>query len=454
MNTGGTNFGFRISDCGLRTSPIRNPKSEIHNSAAALPAWWRCVLVAAATLILCSCQALTPLPLPPQDGQRVATGDGTTEPPVVVSDNSVQRTSTAAVEPTEVRELNARELTPTFSFRPPNVVVGQTIQPSVGGDFAPQCSCTDDSCGRPSWIGPGDEYLCDGGDFGLPAGVRADWTVDGVEHEDTIAHYDTVTGNVIVTPSNRVCIYAPRFAAVRRVESVAAEERRLLIGVAEDDVNLANARKAQPVAHLTQRHAVAIDLGQQPANIFRTRQQAGGLEDLLATIDVNSTLAAYAELQIIRTGEVVGSEMPKLERSVQNAVTWSADQAVQVVFENKQAIAAVGVKQPGIVYENGEPSSPRLRLVKIASTNHALPGEEVEFTLRFDNIGDQVIGNVTIVDNLATRLEYEPQSAKCSVGAGFSAVPNGEGSTVLRWEIKDPVKPSDGGILQFTCRVR
>ncbi|HEY4233851.1 MAG TPA: hypothetical protein VGM76_10515 [Lacipirellulaceae bacterium] len=438
----------------MRTSPTRNPQSEIRNSAAALPVWWRYVLVAAATLILCSCQALPPLPLPPQDGQSAAADATTSESPVVVSDSSPQNAPVATMELTETRELSAQEITPTFSFRPPNVVIGQTIQPAVGDESTAQCNCACNSCGRPSWIGPGDEYLCDGGDFGLPAGVRADWTVDGVEQEDTVAHYDTVSGNVIVTPSNRVCIYAPRFAAVRRVESVAAEERRLLIGVAEDDLNLANARKAQPVAHLTQRHAVAIDLGEQPANLFRSRQQAGGLEDLLATIDVKSTLAAYAALQIIRTGEVVGSEKSKLERSVQNAVTWSGDQAVQVVFENKQAIAAVGVKQPGIVYENGEPSSPRLRLVKIASTNHALPGEEVEFTLRFDNIGDQVIGNVTIVDNLATRLEYESQSAKSSTAAGFSAVPNGEGSTVLRWEIKDPVKPADGGILQFTCRVR
>ena len=36
----------------------------------------------------------------------------------------------------------------------------------------------------------------------------------------------------------------------------------------------------------------------------------------------------------------------------------------------------------------------------------AQPGEEVEFTLRFDNVGDRVIGNVTIIDSLTTRLEY------------------------------------------------
>ena len=46
---------------------------------------------------------------------------------------------------------------------------------------------------------------------------------------------------------------------------------------------------------------------------------------------------------------------------------------------------------------------------------HALPGEVVEFTHRFDNVGDHEIGNVTIVDNLTTRLEYVPNSATSSV---------------------------------------
>ena len=76
-------------------------------------------------------------------------------------------------------------------------------------------------CPEPDvWSARRDEYLCDGGDFGLPAAVRADWTVDGLEQEDAIAHYDTLDGRVVVTPSNRVCVYAPRFAAVRRVENV------------------------------------------------------------------------------------------------------------------------------------------------------------------------------------------------------------------------------------------
>ena len=139
---------------------------------------------------------------------------------------------------------------------------------------------------------------------------------------------------------------------------------------------------------------------------------------------------------------------------MQAAVTWNGDQAVQVVFSNSQAVAVVGLKQPGIVYQTDEPDDPRLRLIKLASTSHALPGEEVEFTLRFDNIGDQTIGNVTIIDNLTTRLEYVPNTAKSTCRRGFSSVPNGTGSTVLRWEIHDPLKPGEGGVLQFKCRVK
>ena len=50
------------------------------------------------------------------------------------------------------------------------------------------------------------------------------------------------------------------------------------------------------------------------------------------------------------------------------------------------------------------------------------------FTLRFDNCGDQPIGNVVIVDSLSTRLEYVPDSAECSLDAKFSTQPNEGGS--------------------------
>jgi uncharacterized repeat protein (TIGR01451 family) len=344
------------------------------------------------------------------------------------------------------------------SLPPPPFVMCDASSACADDSLAGACQSTAGAapCTDPygPLVGPSDEYLCDGGDFGTPAGVHADWTVEGLEEEDAIAHYDTVDGRVVVTPSNRVCIYAPRFAAVRRVVGPLAHEQPLYISAILEEESAAKAAESLPVVSQFQRHAISVNLGERPPSLFRQRQQAGGLENLQATMDAYTSLGAYANLEIIRTGEVSLAERPKLEKSIQSAITWTGDQAPQVAFGVKMAQGMIGVRQPGIIYQTDEPNCPRLRLIKLASCGHALPGEEVEFTLRFDNVGDQVIGNVTIVDNLSTRLEYVAESAKSSVDANFLTEPNTTGSTILRWEIKDPVEPGEGGILRFRVKVR
>jgi uncharacterized repeat protein (TIGR01451 family) len=445
-----TDFGLQIADCGLAIASIHNPKSEIRNRrfSPALPDWWRYTLVALATLILCSCQAL-----PPADWRGTIPEEPAThgnEPADVVTDvpPPVQLKPMPAGE---VRELSGDQVAASRPLESKEIAAGWATPVP--------CACCGNGggcelCPPQAIVGPPDEYLCDGGDYGLPAAVRADWTVDGLEQEDAIAHYDTLDGRVVVTPSNRVCIYAPRFAAVRRVENLLAHERRQLIDVALEETTPVNSDDVQPVVASTQRVGVAIDVGEQPANLFRGREQATEVVQEIAPGEFYNTLGPYANLEIVRTGEVVGSELPIIKREVQAAVAWNGDQAAQVVFSNQQAVAVVGLKQPGTVYQTDEPGDPRLRLVKLASKSNALPGEEVEFTLRFDSIGDQTVGNVTIIDSLTTRLEYVPNTAKCTVPASFTSVPNGAGSTVLRWEIKDPLKPGEGGVLQFRTRVR
>lgn len=326
----------------------------------------------------------------------------------------------------------------------------------------PPCdeSCDSDCCDEAdpyaclNLIGPSDEYLCDGGDFGSPAGVRADWSIDGLDREDAIAHYDTLDGRVVVTQSNRVCLYAPRFAAVRRVVNLMAHEQPVFVKQFEDDQSLAKAAESQPVAMSLQRHSPIINLAKRPPSLYRQRQQPGELVRLQATMDAYLSLAPYANLQIIRTGVIDIAEKPRLAKSIESAITLTANQAAQVLYGVKAAHAMIGVKQPGVIYQMDEPDSPKLRLIKLASCGHALPGEIVEFTLRFDNVGDQVIGNVTIVDSLTTRFEYIPDSAKSSVDANFITEPNDAESSILRWEIKASVKPNEGGVLRFQVRVR
>ena len=78
----------------------------------------------------------------------------------------------------------------------------------------------------------------------------------------------------------------------------------------------------------------------------------------------------------------------------------------------------------------------------------------MEFAIRFDNLGGQVIGNVTIIDSLTTRLEFIEGSAQSSLPGDFYVEPNEAGSLVLHFEVTDPLEPGQGGMVTFQCRVR
>ena len=69
-------------------------------------------------------------------------------------------------------------------------------------------------------------------------------------------------------------------------------------------------------------------------------------------------------------------------------------------------------------------------------------------------LGDAPIGNVTLIDNLTTRLEYVDGSSKSSRDGEFFAAPNQGESLTLRWEFTDPLEPGQGGLVRFQCRVR
>ena len=70
--------------------------------------------------------------------------------------------------------------------------------------------------GRP-WL-PRDEYLCDGGDQGEPAEVGEGGNIKGIDPRDAVMRFDVGRDDrrqPRVLPTNRVCVYAPRFAEVR-----------------------------------------------------------------------------------------------------------------------------------------------------------------------------------------------------------------------------------------------
>ena len=405
-----------------------------------LPIWFRGVMIALAMIILCACQS--PRQFAQQDGQS----------PEVLSPppRPVQQVQFVSQD-----WLNQAPSQPYHGYVPPCSCCG----PGSQGEMQPMPGTPPQAWAplppqQHHLVGPYDEYLCDGGDFGMPAGVRADWSTEGIEQEDSISHYDTLDGRVVVEPSNRVCIYAPRFGAVRRVDNLIVNNHRVGPGGIIDEMGLVTTGEVQEAATGTQRHAPHASLGDRPASLFRSREQAGGIDSRIVAMDMVHVLSPALNLHVMQLGIIDNAEKPWLAKSILAAHTWSSDVSAQVVIDSKSAQQVKGTTSPGQIYTLDEPDSPRIRLIKVASQGAAQLGEEVEFALRFDNIGDQPIGNVTIIDNLSTRLELVEGSQKASVDADFSTEPNEGGSLVLRWEIIEPVKPGEGGVVSFKVRVR
>ncbi len=302
---------------------------------------------------------------------------------------------------------------------------------------------------------PADEYVLDGGNAGPAIRVDHQHNVHGLSAEDTVAHFDTLEGQTLVEPSNRVCLYAPRFGAVRQVVGLEVDQQDSGLANIHRDDRLAAPRTSEHLGLGVEKQQPIAGLASRDAEALRMRQSDGAVSSRLGPAGFDNAYRAYENLAVLRQGMFLEAEAPFLAKSVAAAVAWTHDQAVQVVLDRSAANVEAGSRKLQDTYTVGAPpGNPRLRLIKVASTPFAEPGDEVSFTIRFDNVGNQPIGNVTIVDDLTGRLEYLPGTAQCSLPAGFSTQPSESGSLVLRWEITNPLKPGDGGVARFHCRVR
>jgi uncharacterized repeat protein (TIGR01451 family) len=301
---------------------------------------------------------------------------------------------------------------------------------------------------------PYDEYLRDGGDRDLPVQVLPDWHVHGMETEDTIAHYDTVDGLTVVEPSNRVYIYSPRFGAVRSVTGP-YQEGQIEVSRGVDlpehlvryDLNqgpVTSMQKDQPIG----------EIGTKRATIYRVRTGDGAISLAVLPNSFQDFYLPFEDFRVIRQGMFEHAEKARLAQSIDAAIVWTHNQAVQVILDRVEAGIVTGDQRAEAVFVVDTPGRDKLRVIKVASTPVARPGDYVDFTIRFDNVGDRVIGNVTIIDNLTPRLEYVPDSAQASVKGNFSTQNNEAGSLVLRWEVEDPLAVGAGGVVRFRCRVR
>lgn len=320
------------------------------------------------------------------------------------------------------------------------------------GAALPEPGCDDCAFG-PDCTRMPDEYICDGGDREVSVTVLPDWTVRGLDTEDTIAHYDTLQGETVIEESNRVCIYAPRFAAVRSVKGMAGHQQMQNPLAARDQI-LPHQDDTDTIVTTSVQHQQPLGkFGLKPVNIYEGRDRGIPIQKTYVIASVFDSFMPHEDFRLIKSGVYDAAEKPRLDSMIDNAIVWTGDAAVKVAIDDRLPVEASNnfAAEQLYVYDFGES---RLRIVKTASKQNARPGEIIDFTLRFDNIGDQTIGNVTVIDSLTTRLEYVEGSVQSSVAADFFTQDNEGESLVLRFEVADPVKVGEGGVIRFQARVR
>jgi uncharacterized repeat protein (TIGR01451 family) len=447
-----------------------------------LPRWWRLGVIAVGAIILCSCKSMTPvghvsgrtssegeIAQSNQLPQRSASVPRPMETFGHPLGGVVRRAPNASVQPVDY-EIPSPALPPAAYDNGAVTCEGPGYSPVPYG-YGQACAPCAQPCPHvpriPSdeWIVeerpcdasnrcPPDEYICDGGDQEKPVRVAPDYRIVGLDVEDTVAHFDTLDGRRLVEQSNKLCIYSPRFASVRQVRGIRQHEGRDFVGRIHQPEAAHLSEEAQLAFQYEQPVQPVGQIGTKQPTIFRDRNAGVGMDASQSLIGLASREQLLGPVEVLSSGLLEQADKPRLAAAIDSAIVWSHDLGVIVQISGQRlAVDTHDTKLGEIVMVDHE-GNPGMRIIKIASHKEAQSGDVVEFTLRFDNIGDEEVGNVTIVDNLTTRLEYVEDSQSCTPDATFLVEPNEGQSLALRWEILEPIPPGQGGVIKFKCRVR
>ena len=308
--------------------------------------------------------------------------------------------------------------------------------------------------GNPVHLYP-DEYLFDGGDRAKP--IHYDnFRRLGLDTEDTVAEYTTHKGKHKVTHSNRVAVYSPRFAAVRTIDQ--PEEgtggnsaTSMLVG---DKIGGFENRRL-PIKHKGRAIADGVRMRARGSGIDADRKDASAQSTtVIAAHGLNSR--ALENLTIIRSGRFDRSQEAILATGIQATVTWTKRMfpMITATTQGQSEVSARFNPSQYIGSEDMRKTTGKLRIVKVADKQSAQPGEVVNFTIRYDNLGDRELHHITVLDNLTPRLEYVKDSADSDRAGRLVVEENQEGSLVLKFELADPLPGHKGGVVKFQAKVR
>jgi uncharacterized repeat protein (TIGR01451 family) len=314
------------------------------------------------------------------------------------------------------------------------------------------CVGTPPPGGRP-WL-PKDEYLCDGGDRGIPIHFGGDGGLRGIDPRDALVlFHDNARPRIL--PTNTVCIYAPRFASVRA--SVGANES-LVIQHLDTNARVQGPETGairQGPRKFDQTAALEASRHRSRASGLSTRVYAGEHAELrvLSGVDTATHMALHELVQgpdkvkgrakaVLGKRTIGANLLNKVDTIVMTGIVQGGGQMVMTWTPRELA----GVETP--------PNKPGLSVIKQVDVDQAETGDPVTFAIRFKNMGNSAIRAVSIVDSLMPRLEYAANSATGPAGTIFSAATNKGGTLELRWDLPDALLPGAEGTVSFRAVVR
>ena len=201
--------------------------------------------------------------------------------------------------------------------------LGQGLSPYVGGQTVP----LDPKASVPGYNdwnpeAGRDEYVFDGSDRGERVKVDPSWKVTGLQTEDTVGHFDTLDGRRIVTPSNRVAIYAPRFAAVRKVDGVFKANINLPVQSYERKTPVAQT-DGKDESSTTKQHLAVERFGQaNRASAFIDETRGVVSNNVAHLFGIRNTFETFENLSLIRYGSFSSGESARLSLGLQSALVW------------------------------------------------------------------------------------------------------------------------------------
>lgn len=392
------------------------------------------------------------------------------------------------------RTPSAEELT----FPPGMAPIAATACPFAATGNVPCGVPLGPTCGTPPprdrlWI-PKDEYLCDGGDHAKPASFGGNGGLRGIDPRDAVIRFSrpkleqllpelerlrerfekgeisaetyniearrlnrSVEGDIRprVLPTNVVCIYAPRFASVRVVvgpnEALTVQTLKGAELLQRQEQSLAK----QELIRLTQNQSPVINRhrARPSAAITKVGLITHAEVRVLSGYDVPTRLMENDLLQVVDVSK--GRQGPGKIRTAEAAVAIKTGEGVVV------RARAEGLGQKIMSWKPQEtagvevpPNQPGLAVLKRVSTSVAEPGEKVQFSIQYRNMGNVPLSDVSILDSLLARFEYVPGSATGPKGAIFTANENRAGSVELRWDLPGIIEPGAEGYVSFEVIIR